>query len=73
MTAPLRGELARSTALQRNMNHYLFVLMAQQAASAACGCYAANEHSHEALMHGGVGGSPQRKQIAADGVVCHRS
>ena len=34
--AALRGELARSPALQRNMNRYLYVLMAQQAASAAC-------------------------------------
>ena len=31
-----RGELARSTALQRSMNRYLYVLMGQLATSAAC-------------------------------------
>ena len=31
-----RRELARSLPLQRGMNRYLYVLMAQQAASAAC-------------------------------------
>ncbi len=31
-----RTELARSPALQRNLKRYLYVLMAQQAASAAC-------------------------------------
>jgi len=31
-----RGELARSAALQRQMNRYLYVLMAQLATSAAC-------------------------------------
>jgi CRP-like cAMP-binding protein len=31
-----RAELARSAALQRSLNRYLYVLMAQQAASAAC-------------------------------------
>ena len=31
-----RAELARSAALQRNLNRYLYVLMAQQAGAAAC-------------------------------------
>jgi CRP-like cAMP-binding protein len=34
--APFRIELARSAALQRGMNRYLYVLMAQLASSAAC-------------------------------------
>lgn len=35
-TKAFRGELARSAALQRQMNRYLYVLMAQLATSAAC-------------------------------------
>ena len=35
-TARFKRELARSTALQRSLNRYLYVLMAQQATSAAC-------------------------------------
>jgi len=35
-TSAFRRELAGSKALQRGLNHYLYVLMAQQAASAAC-------------------------------------
>ncbi len=35
-TKAFRAELARSTALQRSMNRYLYVLMAQLATSAAC-------------------------------------
>ncbi len=35
-TAAFRLELARSAALQRTLNRYLYVLMAQLAASAAC-------------------------------------
>ena len=35
-TAAFRGELANSPTLQRFMNRYLYVLMAQMAASAAC-------------------------------------
>ena len=35
-TPAFRRELARSTSLQRGMYRYLYVLMAQQAASAAC-------------------------------------
>ena len=35
-TALFRKELARSDALRRSLNRYLYVLMAQQAASAAC-------------------------------------
>lgn len=35
-TVAFRRELKRSTALQRLLNRYLYVLMAQQAASAAC-------------------------------------
>ena len=35
-TGAFRKELAGSAALQRGLNHYLYVLMAQQAASAAC-------------------------------------
>ncbi|SFC61287.1 cAMP-binding domain of CRP or a regulatory subunit of cAMP-dependent protein kinases [Polaromonas sp. OV174] len=35
-SAAFRLELARSTALQRILNRYLYVLMAQQAASATC-------------------------------------
>lgn len=31
-----RGELSRSSALRKHLNRYLYVLMAQQAASAAC-------------------------------------
>lgn len=31
-----RGELARSASLRRHLNSYLYVLMAQQSASAAC-------------------------------------
>ena len=31
-----RGELGRSSALRKHLNRYLYVLMAQQAASAAC-------------------------------------
>ncbi|MBC7995801.1 MAG: Crp/Fnr family transcriptional regulator [Rhizobacter sp.] len=34
--AAFRVELARSPSLQRHLNRYLYVLMAQQAASAAC-------------------------------------
>lgn len=34
--APFRAELARSQALQRTLDRYLYVLMAQQGASAAC-------------------------------------
>jgi len=35
-TKAFRGELARSAAMQRQMNRYLYVLMAQLATSAAC-------------------------------------
>jgi CRP-like cAMP-binding protein len=35
-TATFRGELARSAAMQRLLNRYLYVLMAQLAGSAAC-------------------------------------
>jgi CRP-like cAMP-binding protein len=35
-TKAFRGELVRSSALQRQMNRYLYVLMAQLATSAAC-------------------------------------
>lgn len=35
-TAVFRRELARSASLQRGLNRYLYVLMAQQSASAAC-------------------------------------
>jgi CRP-like cAMP-binding protein len=35
-SAAFRGELARSAALQRTLNRYLYVLMAQLAASAVC-------------------------------------
>ena len=35
-TPAFRAELARSAALQRSLNRYLYVLMAQLAASAAC-------------------------------------
>ena len=35
-TVPFKRELARSTALQRVLHRYLYVLMAQQATSAAC-------------------------------------
>ncbi len=35
-TSAFRKELAESTALQTSLNRYLYVLMAQQAASAAC-------------------------------------
>jgi CRP-like cAMP-binding protein len=35
-TASFKRELARSTALQQVLNRYLYVLMSQQAASAAC-------------------------------------
>ena len=35
-TPAFRAELARSAPLQRGLNHYLYVLMAQLAASAAC-------------------------------------
>jgi len=35
-TKKFRGELARSAALQKNLNRYLYVLMAQLATSAAC-------------------------------------
>ncbi|MBC7620376.1 MAG: Crp/Fnr family transcriptional regulator [Candidatus Saccharibacteria bacterium] len=35
-TVPFKHELARSAALQRSLNRYLYVRMAQQATSAAC-------------------------------------